>query len=231
LAVPETNERCRRQETEDSLGQDVDRPAERFPVLSEDGFLKGLTFKLADATERILAQELQERVYRQDIGHVPRDAFDDAAHFFLVLNEGGEAVAAFRLIGPEQRPFDLDRLMDLNAIVPPGRRPAIVGRLCIRHDFRTVSRTMMLPLGMLKLACLYSTKHDISDLLLYTYPHLLRFYRGAFFRALDLTVEHPDWGRVHVMHLDLVALAQRYAASDTPLARFLFQRDLPNFLV
>jgi predicted GNAT family N-acyltransferase len=208
-------------------------PNEKPVIASVDHLasLDGLTFKVATPVERLRAAELQRQVYAEDVGHVPSDSFDARAHHLVVINEAEEVVAAFRIVGPEQRPFDIEQHLDLATILSGHRRPGLIGRLCIRRDYRSVSRHMMLPFGVLKLAYGFSRQRGITDLLLYTYPNLVTFYRGAFFRLIEPPIEHPAWGRVHVMHLDLVELYDRLTHSYQPLARFLCQSDLPNFLL
>lgn len=175
---------------------------------------------------------MMRRVYSEDVGHVPDlDEFDQGAHYLVALAPTRQVIAAFRIVGPEQRPFDLDRLVDLSAISPPGRSPGLIGRLCVQRDFRMAARSILLPMGMLKLAHLFCKKHGITDLFLYAYPNLINFYRGAGFRLLDFTVDHPFWARVHVMHLDLIAFWDRHTHAPQGLARFLLADGSANFRV
>lgn len=195
-------------------------------------FLGDLTFKkAASESERERAMALQREVYERDVGHVPNDEYDRAAHYFVVLNSKDDMVATFRIVGPEQRPFDIERIRDLSTIIAADRSPAVIGRLCVRPDYRLVSAKMFLPFGVLKLIHAFATKNGITDLLLYTYPHLRNFYRSAFFREVGGTIDHPDWGRIHLMHLDLIDLAERYREADQPLARLLFHTELPSIIV
>jgi len=84
---------------------------------------------------------------------------------------------------------------------------------------------------MLKLAYDFARKRGITDFVMYTYPRLQSIYRSAFFRRVDMTFKHPSWGEVCVMHLDLLAIEEKYSQSSGPTARLLFATDLPNFLV
>lgn len=136
------------------------------------------------------------------------------------------------MLGPDQRPFDLEQFVDLSSIISRDRLPALVGRMCVRHSHRTVSRKAFLPLGMLKLAHDLARKRGFTDFVMFTFPHLLSFYRTAFFRPVGITFEHPAYRcRSHVMHLDLLEFRERCASSVEPFAQLLLSTDLPNIIV
>lgn len=192
----------------------------------------GLTFKVADPRERAQAFELQREVYGVDVGHIPHDDFDERAYYLIAQDRKQEVVAAFRVVGPEQRPFDLERFVDLSPLIAADRSVALVGRLCIRHSYREVSRKLILPVAMMKLAFVFARKHSFTDFVMYTFPHLLNFYRRAFFRTIDLTFEHPGYCcRMHVMHLDLIDLERQLSQSREPMARLLCGPDTLKILV
>ena len=193
--------------------------------------LEGLTFKVADAAERPLALALRRVVYQEEFGHLPVDDLDERAYHLVARSQNGEIIATLRIVGPEQRPFDIERYVDLGAFFPAERSLALVGGLCIRRDHRSVTRARFLPMGMFKLAYAFARKHKITDFLTYVYPSLVRFYRGAFFEPLVPAIEHPNWGTVCLMHLDLEGLEARHAGPREAFARFLFGTDLPNILV
>lgn len=190
-----------------------------------------LVFKVATEQERRSALSLREAVYREDLGEVGFDRLDEIAHHLIACDADGDVVAAFRLVGPEQRPFDFERLLDLQTVLPPGRTPGMVARLCIRKDYRTVRRSMFVQMGMLKLSYDFSVKHGISDLFMYTFTHLLKFYRGIFFEPLGISFEHPLWGLVHLMHQDVLSLPSNCRGARSSMARALFAGDHPNFIV
>lgn len=192
---------------------------------------EGLSFKVAAGSERARALELQHLVYGEDLGHVPHDRFDACAHLLIACADGGDIVAAFRLIGPEQRPFDIEAVINLDKVIGPGRTPALVGRLCVRRDYRKVSKQAFLQVGIFRLAYAFAQRRAITDFVLYTYPNLIAFYRGGLFELVDGTFKHPDWGDVHLMHLDLNGLEARCARSRRGLARRLFATDVPSLVV
>jgi hypothetical protein len=192
----------------------------------------GLTFKVADREERTRAIELQRLVYSGDVGHIPQDEFDENGHYLVVTDANRNIIGAFRIVGPEHRPFDLERFVDLSQLIGAERLVGLIGRLCIRHADRNVTRRALLPAGMMRLAFVFSAKHGFTDLVMYTFDHLLNFYRAAFFQPLNLDFYHPGYGcRMHVMHLDLVDLESRLARSRHPMGRFLFGSSSLNIVM
>ncbi len=192
---------------------------------------EGLTFKVAEPRERAAALDLCRQVYEEDLGHVPQDGKDAEAHQLISLDQNGEIVACFRVVGPESRPFDFEQTVDLAAILTADRSPALIGRLSIRRDYRAVHKARFLQIGMLKLAHSFAERHAITDFFLYTYPNLIKFYRGSFFDLMDVSFEHPDWGPVHLMRMNVTELPYRCARSRSSLAKVLFATDIPNFVV
>ena len=123
--------------------------------------LEGLTFKVADAAERPLALALRREVYHEEFGHLPVDDLDERAYHLVARSENGEIIATLRIVGPEQRPFDIERYVDLGAFFPAERSLALVGGLCIGRDYRSVTRTRFLPIGMFKLAYAFERRAQI----------------------------------------------------------------------
>lgn len=191
----------------------------------------GLTFKVAAGDERARALELRHEVYDQDLGYVPIDDIDERAHHLIAHDEEGQVLAALRIVGPDQRPFDLDQYVAVSDFVPLDRSPAEIGRFCIRRTHRRVSSNPFIHFGMLKLAYAFSRKIGITDFIMCTQPHLLEFYRRALFDEVNLSFEHPMWGRLHVMHLDLTMLEEMASGSRQPMARLLLSPGLPNIVV
>lgn len=194
--------------------------------------LSTFTFKEATHHERTEAIALFRQVYRRDIGHVPEDAFDPVAHHLIAKTAADEVVASFRLLGPQQRPFDIERFCDLSPHLSPEATPALLGRLSVRHDMRSMHHAVVLQLGMLKLAILFAQTRAISDLFLYAMPHLITFYRGAFFRPLDCNFFYaPLYTSMRIMQLDLRDLERRQLESKSPRLYFLLHAQPSNFHV
>lgn len=194
---------------------------------AEKPVLVGYRFQVARGAERERALAFQSEIYARELPHVPGD---EAGAILLVATDAdGAIVASFRLLPPEVRPFDFESLVDVSDLLAPSTRAALVGRLCVRPDHREIRRGMFLHTSLLKLTQLYLVAHGITDLFLYTFDHLLSFYRVAFFRNLERPFVHPEWGRIHLMHLDVAALAARVAESKAPMARLLREPAGPEF--
>lgn len=190
-----------------------------------------LVFKVADDSERSLALGLRQIIYEEELGPTGFDPLDQLSDHLVACDPSGAVVAAFRLVGPEQRPFDFERHLDLRSYLAKERTAAFLGRMCIRRDYRAVRKSAFVQMGMLKLAHDYAIKRGITDFFMYTFTHLLKFYRGVFFQPLGISFEHPVWGLVHLMHLDVVALRGRCLHSRSSLAKVLFSGEHPNFVI
>lgn len=185
--------------------------------------LPRIRFKVADDLERAEAIRLRGEIYERELGYHGTDEFDDRAHQLIALDSNGEICAAIRILGPNHRPFEIERFVRLADIVAVGRTPAQIGGFWIRPTDRRVHSSSFLPLGMLKLAYVFAGKQGITDFLMRTHiTQLQRFYERGFFQLVEgLSFDHPDWGRVYVMHLDLLRFQTTHAASADPIARYL----------
>lgn len=167
-----------------------------------------LTFQLANLQQRRLALALRSQVYAEDLGRVVNDHLDERS-YHLVACAQHDVVAAVRVIGPEHRPFDCETILsEKGAGLSLGPRPALIGRLCVRRDFRAARSSAALHLGLLRLTVEFGLQQGFSEYILYTFPGLTRFYQGASFELTGIDFPHPDWGRLHVMRLDLSSSAK-----------------------
>lgn len=173
---------------------------------------------------------MQRTVYQEDIGHIPSDGLDEIATHLVTLDRSGRIVAAARVLGPELRPFDIEKEVDLSQIVGLKGSPALVGRLCVRREHRALPNGQLINFGMLKLAFALARKRSFSHYILYTYDNLLTFYRGAMFQPVGV-FRHPYWGQVHLMLLDFAELDKQDHNSLHPLLRRLLASEQPVVLV
>lgn len=197
----------------------------------ETTVFEGLVFTVADAAQRTQVLDLRRTIYTEELGHHGIDEFDDAAYHLIACDTAGTILAALRIVGPEQRPFDLEQFVDLDELLAPDRVPGEISRFCIRRDRRRVRSDFMIQAGMLKLTHAFARKHGLTDFVTLALPHLRNLYRVAFFQPLSPAFEHPMWGKVYPMHLDLSDLEARHAHSTEPMAQLLFGPDLPNIVV
>jgi hypothetical protein len=194
--------------------------------------LRRLTFKRAIAGERVAALNLFREVYARDVNYVPSDAFDEIAVYLIASNENGQTIASLRFLGPEFRPFEIEEFCDFSEFLPADRIPALVGRLSVRRDYRKVPGSIVLHLGLLKLAIEYASRYGITDLFLYTLPHMMNFYRSVLFRPIGCSFEYPALSaKMHVMRLELRDLRRRCEQSGSRLEQLLLMKDLSNFIL
>lgn len=172
-----------------------------------------ISFRVATQSDLDAALALRRKVYHQELGRIPDDEQDATGHHLIALDDGSEVVAGLRLLGAGLRPFDFEHVLDLSSLVGVGRNPAMIGRLFIREDWRSARRSPYLLAGLLDLAIRFATAHSITDYYLYTFAHLLHFYRRAHFSSLGLTIYHPHWRLLYLMHMDTV----RFATSRRPI--------------
>jgi predicted GNAT family N-acyltransferase len=179
--------------------------------------LPGFRFKRAGAGEVARALDLRRSVYAVDWPSVREDAviddLDARALHFVAQNASGVVIAAFRMIPADQRPFDIEHFVRLEDFLPPDRIPVEVGRLCIRHENRSVRSDAALHLGLLKLAYHSARELGATDLLLKATARLRNVYGMIGFRPVGSVIRHPSYGEEHVMRLDLVALESERVAS------------------
>ncbi|MCK6553850.1 GNAT family N-acetyltransferase [Candidatus Binatia bacterium] len=191
--------------------------------------LHGLSFSVAGATETSEVLALRRTVYTAALNNEGVDSFDTTADHLMARGPDGTIVAAFRLLGPEQRPFPIEGFVDIDKLLLGARTPAYLDRFVIREDQRTISSRQFIPLGMLKLAILRARQRAITDFLILSLPHLRSLYRSAFFRPFAEAFKHPVWGEVYPMHLDILAIERVHSERHPTLVRFLFETSSAGF--
>jgi len=193
--------------------------------------LEGFVFKVPTHSELRAALAMRSRIYAAELGSAGLDHFDDVAHHLVALTPDAQVVATVRIIGPDQRPFDLESLFNLSGILSPGRVPAEISRFCVDPGHRQMHRHHMLHFGMLKAVYDLVTKLNITDVVTLGLPHLKNLYRIGYFAEMGVQCVHPVWGPAHPMRLDLVELRRRYASSSNGLASLLLSGAHPNVRV
>jgi predicted GNAT family N-acyltransferase len=166
-----------------------------------------IKFKVANGRETQAALQVRAQVYVANFGHHADDDLDAPGYHLIGLDGAGDVVGGFRLLGPELRPFDFERVLGSDAVIQDGRRPAMLGRLFVRRDFRGATRSTHLLLGLLNFGIQFAAAHHITDFYMYTFSHLLRFYSHAGFRSLGVTMYHQHWRTLYLMQMDVKSAA------------------------
>ncbi|MDX2168785.1 MAG: hypothetical protein SF182_17060 [Deltaproteobacteria bacterium] len=194
-----------------------------MPISTRD-LLKEFSFKVAVGPDIGPAVNLFRQVYEADVGFVPSDGMDDSATYLIAKCTDGDVAATLRFLGPEHRPFVFEKSCEV--ALPDGSRPALLSRFSVSPLFRAAPRSIALHFGMLKLAVEFALPLGVTDLLQYTQPHLINFYRAAFFEATGVTFELPPLqSKMHVLRLNLRTLDERCRASNSRGAEFLRSPD------
>ena len=162
------------------------------------------TYRVAELTELPSVLRLREDVYRSDLGANPEDGYDQGATHLAAYGDRDEMVAVFRILSDAQRPFEFEHLYPLDALIKSGRRPGMIGKLCVRSTHRNVSRSTAILAGLLQLAQDYAMAAGITDYFIYALAPLVRFYGRAGFVEVGVGIDHPVWGPLRLMRLAIV---------------------------
>lgn len=147
---------------------------------------------LTPATARVRreALRLERDVYYEEYGTVPQP--EPGATYFAAINEHDEVVASFRILGPEYRPFDFERIQPDSTRVLP-HNIGIIGRFCVRKDYRFASSSVTIHQGFLRLALDFASENRLSHLVMYTFSPLIGLYRRAQFSEVSSAFYHPGY--------------------------------------
>jgi hypothetical protein len=175
--------------------------------------------------DRADALRVREIVYCQELGYrwgSPSDEYDSRAILCLVRSVNGEAIGSFRIVGPTARPFEVDRFLRLDEILPPNSRPAEMNRFCVLAPYRSISSS--LHLALFKFSLDLARRDHLSHFVLAAKPSIAPIYRYLGFDLVSGTrFEHTGLGGdLHDLFvMDLGKLEERYASTGHPLARLL----------
>lgn len=169
--------------------------------------LEDVRFCVADGPLVRSAVRARAETFLRDFGQAGDDGKDEIGHHLVSLSREGEVVAGCRLLGPESRPFPFETVLDLSALVDRGSRPALLGRLFVRHDYRTADKSTYLLLGLLRLARQFASDNHITDFYIGAFGHLIRLYERAGFQLLNAAVDDEHWRTLHLMHMRVSPMA------------------------
>lgn len=180
-----------------------------------------LRFKCASRTEVAQALRLREQVYSEDAAYVPADNLDPVATHLVAVAPDGRVVATLRFVASHHRPFDFEQHVSLSSLGGDAR-VAMIGRFCVSPAYRALPTGLWVQIGMLKLMYLVARSACATHVVMYTFDHLLTFYREASFRMLPdcPTFYHSGYSRVmHLMYLDLAEFERKQLGSSGRLSK------------
>ena len=190
--------------------------------------LSRYTFERVTPEQLPVVLAIREHTYVREKGRalkvIQEDAFDQTAINFLASTTEGEPAAAIRF--NPHRPFELESYINIEAYIPSGRRPAEINRFCVLPQFRRISRSGFVHLGLLKIVYDYATSLGVTDLFICTNPQLQRLYESALFEPLTgPTIRYEIWeGDLQMlMKLDLLSLKLRCKNSKSSYHRLLYE--------
>ena len=189
--------------------------------------LSGYIFERATPDKLSVVLDIREHTYVREKGRalkvIQEDDFDQRAINFLASTTKGEPVAAIRF--NPYRPFEMESYINIETYIPSGRRPAEINRFCVLPQFRKISRSGFVHLGLLKIVYDYATSIGVTDLFICTNPHLQRLYESALFEPLTSpTIPYEIWeGDLQMlMKLDLLSLKSRCERSQSSYHKLLY---------
>jgi hypothetical protein len=95
----------------------------------------------------------------------------------------------------------------------------MVGGFAIHADFRQVSKSIPIQIGIFKLTRIVATRYHVTDIIMYTFPHLLNFYSSISFKPLGLSFFHEGYQReMHVMHLNIEQFDRNIISKQTRMS-------------
>jgi len=161
-------------------------------------------FRIATEAERPGVLLFRKDAFEQEHAYAPLDRFDAEAVHLVAIEPTRAMVSTARLLLPEQRPFDLEEIIDFRSFLSPTAVPAMVGGFSVHPDFRSINKSIVIQLGMLKLTFVIAQRYDVTDIVIYTFPHLLNFYKMASFKPVGSSFFHKGYQRdMIVMYLNL----------------------------
>lgn len=184
---------------------------------------RGFSFKTAEGEEVSRSIELRRRIYEAELGAPGVDTFDKVARHLIGVTSDGQMVSACRLIGPEERPLEIESFLSLGSVFADSAIPAQLGAFWVRPDIRGIAVGRLLPLGMMRFVLRICASVGVTHLILRTHVTSVRaLYRRIGFKERDdLGFTHPAWGPVYVMILDLHWLSLEGEHTHDPILRLL----------
>jgi N-acyl-L-homoserine lactone synthetase len=177
------------------------------------------------AVDRAAALEIREQLYCNELGYrweSREDRFDAHAAIAVIRTDYGRAIGSIRVVGPEVRPFEIEKYLSIADILPADARPAEVNRYCVVPEFRGVAS--FVHFATFRFTIEYAQQEHFSHFVIATKPAIEPIYRYLQFeRVPGRSFHHLELGgSVHnLMILDLRHLAARYRRARHPFSKLL----------
>lgn len=178
-----------------------------------------------DEADRADALSLREAIYCGELGYnwaSAEDEFDRGSTICVVRTPDGKPIASIRIVRPEQRPFEVEKYVGIDDLLPVRSRPAEVNRFCVLPPFRSISS--FVHVAVFKFTFGFAHDQGYSHFVVASKPSIESIYRFLLFEEVEgRTFQHAELGGdIHnLMLLDLRNLAERYRAARHPFGNLL----------
>lgn len=189
------------------------------------------TWTIAPGGDADRADALANRrfVYGQRFGTPwapEEDALDARAFIAVVRLSDGRPVASLRVIGPDDRPLEIEQKLPLGDLLPADARPGEMNRFCILPECRRMGTGIHM--ALFQWAFAIARRERFSHYLVLAPADVKPIYEFLLFDAVPgVTFEHP-WVAAGVctpMILDLRDVAGRYREAHHAFTRLLEVQD------
>ncbi len=179
--------------------------------------------------DRVDALSVRYQVYCEELGYKwnsAQDEFDAQAVICVVRTGDGSAVASLRIVGPEARPFEVEKFVSIEDILPANSWPAELNRFCVLPHLRTISSSVHV--ALFNFAFGLARRQRFSHFVLASKPSIEAIYRFLLFEVIEgRSFRHSGMGdeRHNLMLLDLRNLSERYRQARHPFAHLMLADD------
>jgi Acetyltransferase (GNAT) domain len=175
--------------------------------------------------DRADALGLRSAIYCEELGYkwdAPEDEYDDGAFLCVFRTPDSQPIGSLRIVRPEQRPFEVEKYVRIDDLLPQDSRPAEVNRFCVLPPFRSVSS--LVHVAAFKFVFGLADDQGYSHFVVASKPSIEPIYRFLLFEPVEgRSFEHKELGGdLHnLMLLDLRVVAHRYREARHPFANLL----------
>lgn len=180
-----------------------------------------LSVKVANTLERVALLNMRGAIYAEALGHHGVDLHDKSS-IHVVAVDGGQLVAAARLLGPLPLGLEIGQFIDTQHSLPEPRRVMQVGGFWVLPSRRRLTTGNVAALVALLEKCLeISRRFGSCGLIMRTIPKLKPWYQLLGFEPQpELGYADPLWGSVITMYLRVSERLEE----DGPILRLRPQR-------